>query len=65
MYALRISFDGYQMTLIAADSEPVEHVETDEIILHAAERFDVIVKIPDDAEIGSTRFVFLFFGDLY
>ena len=57
MYALRISFDGYQMRVIAADSEPVEPVETDEIILHAAERFDVIVKIPVNAKIGSTRFV--------
>ena len=57
MYALRISFDGFQMTVIAADSEPIEHVETDEIILHAAERFDVLLKIPDDAEIGSTSWI--------
>ena len=57
MYALRISFDGYRMTVVAADSEPVEHVETDEIILHAAKQFDVIIEIPPDAELGTTSWI--------
>ena len=57
MYALRISFDGLKMTIIAADSEPVEPVEVDEIIVHAAERFDVEVTIPNDAPIGSTSWI--------
>jgi FtsP/CotA-like multicopper oxidase with cupredoxin domain len=57
MYALRISFDGIKMTIVAADSEQVEPVIADEIIVHAAERFDVEVAIPEDAEIGSTRWI--------
>lgn len=57
MYALRISFDDLKMTIVAADSEPVEPVVVDEIILHAAERFDVEVTIPEDAKIGSTSWI--------
>jgi hypothetical protein len=57
MYALRISFDGYRMTLVAADSEPIEPVEVDEVILHAAERFDVRITIPEDSEIGSRSWI--------
>lgn len=57
MYALRISFDGLRMTIVAADSEPVEPVDADEVIIHAAERFDVLVTIPEDAEVGSTSWI--------
>lgn len=58
MYALRISFDGLKMTILAADSEPVEPVVAiDEIIMHTAERFDVEITIPQDAEVGSTSWI--------
>jgi len=57
MFALRVAFDGYRMTVVAADSEPVEAMEVDEVILHSAERFDVLVTIPDDAEIGTTSWI--------
>ena len=57
MYALRISFDGFKMTVIATDSEPVEPVVADEIIVHAAERFDVEVTIPSNVSIGSTSWI--------
>ena len=58
MYALRIAFDGFKMTVIAADSEPLEPVDgVDEVILHAAERFDVLLVIPDNAEIGSRSWI--------
>jgi hypothetical protein len=45
------------MTIVAAVSEQVEPVVKDEIIVHAAERFDVEVTIPEDSEIGSTSWI--------
>lgn len=53
MYAFRIQIDGFPMTIVAADSEPVQPYEVDEVILHAAERFDVEIKIPSDIVVGS------------
>lgn len=57
LFALRISMDGFKFTVVAADSEEVEPYEVDEVILHAAERFDVEIDIPADAEIGSTSWI--------
>ena len=48
MYGLRISIANLKMTVVAADSEPIEPVVVDEVFLHAAERFDVEVTTPDD-----------------
>ena len=46
------------MTIIAADSEPVEPVvDVDEVILHAGERFDVEITISDSFELGSTHWI--------
>jgi len=46
LYGFRISIDGLRMRIIAADSEPVEPYEVDDVILHSAERFDVEVDFP-------------------
>lgn len=45
-YAFRIYIEGFEMNIISADSEPVEPYKVDEVILHAAERFDVEIQIP-------------------
>ena len=47
-YAYRIYIDGIPMMVISADSEPVKPYKVDEVILHAAERFDVEIAIPSD-----------------
>ena len=36
------------MQIVSADSEPVQPYKVDEVILHSAERFDVIVTIPSE-----------------
>ena len=54
-YAFRIHIDGISMTIVAADSETVKPYEVDEVILHAAERFDVEITIPSDFT-GGERF---------
>jgi len=46
-FAYRISIDGFQMKIVAADSSPVDPYEVDEVILHNGERFDVEITIPD------------------
>ena len=48
LYGFRISIDGLRMRIVAADSEPVEPYDVDDVILHGAERFDVEVDIPMD-----------------
>lgn len=45
-YAFRVVIDSIPMRVIAADSEPVKPYDVDEVILHAAERFDVEITIP-------------------
>ena len=47
-YGLRINIANLKMKIVAADSEPVEPVHVDEVFIHAAERFDVEVTIPDN-----------------
>eukprot|EP00537_Pseudo-nitzschia_pungens_P012277 CAMPEP_0172386058 /NCGR_PEP_ID=MMETSP1061-20121228/3655_1 /TAXON_ID=37318 /ORGANISM="Pseudo-nitzschia pungens, Strain cf. pungens" /LENGTH=1062 /DNA_ID=CAMNT_0013115305 /DNA_START=282 /DNA_END=3470 /DNA_ORIENTATION=- len=54
-FAFRIHIDDFAMKVIAADSELLEPLEVDEIILHAGERFDVEITIPTDFE-GGERF---------
>ena len=45
-YAFRVVIDSIPMRVIAADSEPVKPYDVDEVILHAAERFDVEITVP-------------------
>ena len=45
------------MKIIASDSEPVETVVVNEVFLHAAERFDVEVTIPDDWAAGQSFWI--------
>ena len=47
-HALRISIGSFPMTVVAADSEPVEAYTVDEVILHVGERFDVEINIYGD-----------------
>ena len=49
-YGLRINIANLEMTIVGADSEPVEPVKVNEVFLHAAERFDVEVTVPKDWE---------------
>ena len=49
-YGLRINIANLEMTIVGADSEPVEPVTVNEVFLHAAERFDVEVTVPRDWE---------------
>ena len=51
-FAFRIHIDGFPMTVVAADSEPVIPLEVHEVILNAAERFDVLITIPTDVKEG-------------
>ena len=51
-FAFRIYIEGFPMTIVAADSEPVNPYEVDEVIVHAAERFDVEISIPADLTVG-------------
>lgn len=57
LFALRIAVDGFKLTIIAADSEPVIPYEVDEVILHAAERFDVMLTVPENAVVGMTSWI--------
>jgi len=56
-FAYRISLGGLPLTIVAADSEPVNPVVADEVILHTAERFDVEVTIPQDAAVGDSWWI--------
>lgn len=56
-YGLRINIGSLKMTIIAADSEPVEPVVVDEVFLHVAERFDVEVTVPEDWKDGSSFWI--------
>eukprot|EP00569_Conticribra_weissflogii_P001427 CAMPEP_0171355232 /NCGR_PEP_ID=MMETSP0878-20121228/45112_1 /TAXON_ID=67004 /ORGANISM="Thalassiosira weissflogii, Strain CCMP1336" /LENGTH=1224 /DNA_ID=CAMNT_0011861225 /DNA_START=2051 /DNA_END=5728 /DNA_ORIENTATION=+ len=47
-HALRISIDSFPMTVVAADSEPVEPYKVDEVVLHVGERFDVEIIVYND-----------------
>eukprot|EP00586_Coscinodiscus_wailesii_P014596 CAMPEP_0172493336 /NCGR_PEP_ID=MMETSP1066-20121228/24733_1 /TAXON_ID=671091 /ORGANISM="Coscinodiscus wailesii, Strain CCMP2513" /LENGTH=1154 /DNA_ID=CAMNT_0013263443 /DNA_START=206 /DNA_END=3670 /DNA_ORIENTATION=- len=50
VFALRVSIFGLRMRVVAADSSPVpEELVVDDVIVHTAERFDVLVDIPEDA----------------
>ncbi len=57
LYAFRIQVDDFPMTVVAADSEQVQPYNVDEVILHAAERFDVEITIPPNTSIGSTYWI--------
>ena len=57
LYAFRISIDGIPMEIVAADSEPVKPYVVDEVILHAAERFDVVVAIPPDTPTNTSMWI--------
>ncbi|KAL7538702.1 hypothetical protein ACHAXR_009429 [Thalassiosira sp. AJA248-18] len=46
-HALRFSIDSFPLTVVAADSQPIEAYTVDEIVLHVGERFDVEVLIYD------------------
>jgi FtsP/CotA-like multicopper oxidase with cupredoxin domain len=56
VFALRIDL-GLKMTVVAADSEPVVPLDVDQVILHAAERFDVEITIPPTAKLGETFWI--------
>ena len=43
VYALRFSIDGHRPTVIATDGNYIEPVDTDYVILHSGERYDVLV----------------------
>ena len=47
-FAFRVSIGSIPMQVVAADSEPVHPYEVDEVILHTAERFDVLITIPSE-----------------
>ena len=53
-FALRFSIEnghgGFPLTVVAADSNPIEPYTVDSIVLHVGERFDVEVSIQDLAE---------------
>ena len=56
-FALRFAIDGFPLTVVAADSQPVEAYTVDEIILHVGERFDVEVIVHDDLQIGESFWI--------
>ena len=43
LFCFRVSIDGHRMTVIATDGNYIEPVETDYVIIHAGERYDVLV----------------------
>ncbi|KAL7551998.1 hypothetical protein ACHAWF_015207 [Thalassiosira exigua] len=51
-HALRFSIDGFPLTVVAADAQPVEAYTVDEIVLHVGERFDVEVFVYKDIREG-------------
>jgi len=56
-FGYRITLGGLPLTVLAADSEPVFPVVMDEVILHTAERFEVEVSIPQDAALGDSWWI--------
>ena len=52
MTNFNLRIPGLPMTVIAADGQPVEHVETDEFQIAIAETYDVIVEPKDDTAYG-------------
>jgi len=44
---LRIAIDGVRLTLIAADGDPVEPVVVDHLVIGTAQRYDVLVMLPE------------------
>jgi len=56
-YAFRIHIDGISMRIVAADSEPVEPYEVDEVILHAGERFEVEISVPTEFKGGESFWI--------
>ena len=56
-FAYRLSIDGFSMSVVAADSGPVAPYEVDEVIIHNAERFDIIIKIPGDLKTGESFWI--------
>ena len=57
MYAFRIRIHNFPMTIVAVDSSPVLPYVVDQIVIHAAERFDVEVTIPYDVAVGETFWI--------
>lgn len=56
VFALRVSVHGLRMTVVAADSDTAggeSGVVVDDLIVHTAERFDVILDIPEDNAAGT------------
>ena len=43
IYAFRFSIDGHRLTVIATDGNYIEPIETDYVLLHSGERYDVLV----------------------
>ena len=43
----RIAIDGVRLTLIAADGDPVEPVVVDNLVIGTAQRYDVLVTLPE------------------
>jgi FtsP/CotA-like multicopper oxidase with cupredoxin domain len=43
----RIAIDGLPLTLIAADGDPVEPLVVDNLVIGTAERYDVLVTLPE------------------
>jgi len=49
-FALRFSISGFPLTVVAADSNPIEPYTVDSVVLHVGERFDVEVSTHDLSE---------------
>lgn len=56
-HALRISIDNFPLTVVAADSEPVEAFTVDEVVVHVGERFDVEIYVYDDLYEGESFWI--------
>jgi len=57
MYAFRVKIHNLPMIVVGADSDPVEPYEVTHLIIHAAERFDVMVTIPAIYSLGETFWI--------
>jgi len=50
--SLRFSVDGFPLTVVAVDSQPVEPYSVDQLVIHVGERFDVEIFIFGDLNDG-------------
>jgi len=50
--SLRFSVDGFPLTVVAVDSQPIEPFSVDQLVIHVGERFDVEIFIFGDLNDG-------------